>query len=245
MRLSMFVSATAMMVAAGPVLAGGFVGPEVQIDPITIAPAPVAGTWAGAYGGGSLGYIMGTDDQLGLDVIENGQRVGRGTNLGDLGISGPSFGLHAGYRWQRENWVFGPELGFELGSADEKLTFTDGGDTASVESSMNSILTLVMKTGYTVDPQTLVYGTFGLARGDFDYTIAADAGSKTEGFTATGIAAGLGVERMINDTTSVFAEYQYRGFGKETVNFTEGTDTLSTRPTMSMSSIKIGANFRF
>lgn len=245
MRLSMFVSATAMMVAAGPVLAGGFVAPEVQIDPITIAPAPVAGTWAGAYGGGSLGYIMGTDDQLGLATIRNGEQVSRANNLGDLGISGPSFGLHGGYRWQRDNWVFGPELGFEIGSVDEEVTFAYGADTASSKSELNHIITLVMKTGYTVDPQTLVYGTFGLARGDFDYTLALNGRSETKGFTATGIAAGLGVERMINDTTSVFAEYQYRDFGNETVNFTDGADTLSTRASMSMSSIKVGANFRF
>lgn len=237
------LSSAALIVGAGTAMAGGVVGPVVEAAPIQVA--PVMGAWEGAYAGGSLGYILGTDDQLGLALIEDGEETERATNLGDLGVSGATLGLHAGYRWQRDRWVFGPELGVEFGSVDEKLTFTDGADTVSIESKMNHIVTLVMKTGYTVDPQTLVYGTFGIARGDFDYTIAFEGESETEGFTTTGVAAGLGVERMINDTTSIFAEYQYRDFGKKTVNFTDGTDALSTRPTMSMSTIKVGANFRF
>ena len=114
-----------------------------------------------------------------------------------------------------------------------------------VESEMKNIATLVIKTGYAVNPQTLVYGTLGVARGDFDYTLSTGDFSQTRGFTATGAAGGLGVERMINPRTSIFAEYQYRDFGNERVEFSDGIDTLSTRASMTMSSVKIGANFRF
>ncbi|MFN3279153.1 MAG: outer membrane protein [Paracoccus hibiscisoli] len=237
---------SAAVLAAGTAMAGGVVGPVVEASPIQVAPAPVMGAWEGAYAGGSLGYILGTDDQLGLALLSDGEQVDRATNLGDLGMSGATLGLHAGYRWQRDRWVFGPELGVEFGSVDEEISFTVDDFTGSAESKMNNVATLVMKTGYAVDPQTLVYGTFGIARGDFDYTLRGEEGSTTQGFTATGIAAGLGAERMINDRMSVFAEYQYRDFGNETVNFDAGEgDVLSTRASVSMSTIKIGANFKF
>lgn len=240
------LSSAAVIVGAGTAMAGGVVAPVVEAAPIQVAPAPVMGAWEGAYAGGSLGYILGTDDQLGLALLSDGEQVDRATNLGDLGMSGATLGLHAGYRWQRDRWVFGPELGVEFGSVDEEISFTVDGVDGSAESKMNNVATLVMKTGYAVDPQTLVYGTFGVARGDFDYTLRGDDASSTQGFTATGIAAGLGAERMINDRMSVFAEYQYRDFGNETVNFDAGEgDVLSTRASVSMSTIKIGANFKF
>lgn len=237
---------SAAVLAAGSAMAGGVIGPIVETAPIEIAPAPVIGAWEGAYAGGSLGYILGTEDELGLALLSGGEQVSRDTNLGDLGLSGATLGLHGGYRWQRDRWVFGPELGAEFGSVDDEISFTLDGADASAKSEMNNVITLVMKTGYAVDPQTLVYGTFGIARGDFDYTLSVDGASNTQGFTATGVAAGLGAERMVNDRMSVFAEYQYRDFGNETVNFDAGAgDVRSTRASVSMSTIKIGANFKF
>lgn len=242
------LSSAAVIVGAGTAMAGGVVAPVVEAAPIQVAPAPVMGAWQGAYAGGSLGYILGTDDQLGLAFLDGGEQTERRTNLGDVGVSGASLGAHVGYRWQRDRWVFGPELGFELNSADESISYTVDGVPGTAKSELNNSVTLVMKTGYAVDPQTLVYGTFGVARGDFDYTITGPLGSLTEGFTATGVAAGLGVERMVNDRVSVFAEYQYRDYGNETLTFTDPIEPelqASTRASMSMSSIKIGANFKF
>ncbi|WP_411837982.1 outer membrane protein [Paracoccus sp. ME4] len=248
MRISVFLSvcSSALALGAGAALAGGVIAPIVEAAPIEVVSAPVAGAWAGTYAGGSLGYITGTDDEVGLALIEGGVQTDRATDLGDAGISGVTAGAHIGYRWQRDRWVFGPELGVEFGSVDESVDFTVGGVDAGIDSELNNIVTLVMKTGYEVAPATLVYGTFGVARGDFDYTLRSGDDSLTEGFSATGVAAGLGVERMINPRTSVFAEYQYRDFGNETVDFDAGGgDILSTRASMSMSSIKIGANFKF
>lgn len=248
MRLSSFVSVSALVLGSGTAFAGGVVAPVVDVAPVVVTPvAPIASAWGGAYAGGSLGYIFDTEDQVGFSEVIDGEDFGLIGGLGDVGISGATAGLQLGYRWQRGNWVFGPELGVEFGSVDETVNFGDDltGTTGSVESEMKNIATLVMKTGYAVNPQTLVYGTFGVARGDFDYTLRIDDESQTRGFNATGAAAGLGVERMINARTSVFAEYQYRDFGNERVEFTDGIDTVSTRASMTMSSVKIGANFRF
>lgn len=251
MRISILLSvcSSALAFGSGAALAGGTVAPVIDVAPVEVVAAPVATAWSGLYAGGSLGYITGTDDQVGLAVIQNDEEVLRATELGDVGISGVTAGAHVGYRWQRDRWVFGPELGVEFGSVDERIEATAFGIDGSAKSEMNNIVTLVMKTGYEVAPGTLVYGTFGIARGDFDYTIAGDGfDSVTRGFSETGVAAGLGVERMINARTSIFAEYQYRDFGNTELFYDSdvlGGSTLSTEASMSMSSIKIGANFKF
>ncbi|MDN5567632.1 MAG: outer membrane beta-barrel protein [Paracoccus sp. (in: a-proteobacteria)] len=242
---SLFATTTALALGAGASFAGGAVAPVIEVAPIMIDEAPVLGAWEGAYVGGSLGYSFGGNDEVGFDLLENGNEAGRATDLGKIELNGVTAGLHAGYRWQRGNWVFGPELGIEGGSVDDAITLTDGFDSVEVESQLNYLVTLVMKTGYEVQPGTLVYGTFGAAHGDFDYTLSGDGGSVTEGFSTTGIAAGLGVERMINERMSMFAEYQYRDLGKETVDFVDGTDTLSTRATPRHSNVKFGVNYKF
>ena len=40
-------------------------------------------------------------------------------DIGELKLNGGNAGIRLGYRWQRGNWVFGPELGVEFGSVDD------------------------------------------------------------------------------------------------------------------------------
>lgn len=239
-------ASTALVLGAGASFAGGAVAPVVEVAPIEIAPAPVVSDWAGAYAGGSLNYTFGAEDEVGLVVLEDGQQVGRATDLGDVKLEGAALGLHAGYRWQREKWVFGPELGIEGGNVDNSLDISDGeGGSINLKSELNYLVTLVMKTGYEVKPGTLIYGTFGIAGGDFDYTLSSAEGSATDSFTATGIAAGFGVEHKINEKMSMFAGYQYRDLSKETATFTDGTDAIESKPTTAHSNIRLGVSYRF
>lgn len=243
---SMFATTTALILGAGASLAGGAVAPVIEAAPIMIDPAPVASDWAGAYVGGSLNYSFGADDEVGIAIIEDGEQVARDTDLGDANLEGLSAGIHAGYRWQRNKWVFGPELGIEAGSVDNEIDIMPFGTPATIESEMNYLVTLVMKTGYEVMPGTLIYGTFGVAHGDFDYNLSVGDESYSDGFSATGVAAGLGVERKINDKMSVFASYQYRDLSKETARFTdENGDVAESKPTTAHSNIRVGVNYRF
>ncbi|TGN68371.1 hypothetical protein E4L95_01445 [Paracoccus liaowanqingii] len=59
------------------------------------------------------------------------------------------------------------------------------------------------------------------------------------------MAAGLGVERAMNDRVSVFAEYQYRDLGNEQISYEDGAETLESATSTAHSSIKLGANFKF
>lgn len=225
---------------ASAALAGGVIAPVVDIEPVVVAPVAPVANWAGGYAGGSLGYTFGGDDTVGINADDDS-----GFSLGSVDVKGATAGLHAGYRWQRGNWVFGPELGIEGGSVDASDTIEYLGVPIDIESKVKNILSLVLKTGYVVNPQTLVYGTFGAARGEFEYSASAGDFDQTIGYNSTGVAAGLGVERMMSESLSVFAEYQYRDFGSERLTFSaDGTDE-TTVATPKHSNIKLGVNFRF
>lgn len=235
--------------AAGGAMAGGYTPPvqEIVVAPITQV-TPTA-DWAGAYGGASLGYSFGGDDRVGFDYYEGGEMIGRSGEVTNLKVKGITGGIHAGYRWQRDNWVFGPQIGLEGGSVDAENTVSvvdeDGTDQLTLKSEVNYIATLTFQTGYLVDPQTMIYGNSGIAHGDFDYSISGPTGGATEGYSATGYVLGLGVERKLSDRASVFAEWQYRNFSRTDVTFVDGTNSAVTVATPEHHNIKVGVNFSF
>lgn len=233
------------VVVASAASAGGYVAPvaEPVVAP-TVEVQPV-GEWAGAYAGGSIGYSFGADDEIGLDLYSGDTLIQRNTDLGAADLKGVTAGLHAGYRWQRDNWVFGPELWIEGGSVDGSDSFLLRGVEAELESSLNYAVGLQFKTGYAVNPQTLVYGTAGAVYGDFDYDLELAGASESVNFDATGYSLGLGVERKVRDNLSVFAEWQYRNFGDTEVEFGDGTQSLVSKATPEHHNIKVGVNFSF
>ncbi|QIR86155.1 outer membrane protein [Paracoccus sp. AK26] len=256
MRHSSFlaISALGLMSGTSGALAGGYIAPVA--DPVVAAPvreSASASDWAGGYVGGHIGYAFGGDDEVGADIYEDDAFLGSLSDLTTLKVKGLGAGVHLGYRWQRGNWVFGPELTLEGGDISDDKSGSDSVDgddyTVGIESKVNHIVGLQFKTGYAVNPQTLVYGTAGYVRGDFDYILSAsvngDGGSITEGYTADGYSLGLGVERKIRDNLSVFAEWQYRNFGKTEITFTEGSDAIATNATPEHHNVKVGVNFSF
>ncbi|WP_265501509.1 outer membrane protein [Paracoccus beibuensis] len=244
-RLALAASASVFIGIQAALAGEPVVAPVVEVTPVEVAPVSVS-TWAGGYVGGSLGYSFSGDDEIGLELLSDGSTVGRANDLGEADIKGVTGGLHAGYRWQRNKWVFGPELGIEGGSVDGSDAVSAFGSEGTLESDVKYVATLVMKTGYEVSPGTLVYGTAGIAHGKFDYTGTLNDDSQTVEYSNTGYALGLGVERRMSDRMSIFAEYQYRDFGEKTVEFDIGDDTaVATRPTPTHSNVKVGLNFRF
>ncbi len=242
-----FSLCTAIAVSGGA-HAGGFVAP---LEPVAVAPVLIApespSDWAGGYGGLSLGYSFGADDEIGFDFLENDDAdlIGRHTALDNVKVSGPTAGLHAGYRWQRGNWVFGPELAIEGGSVDDTRDFTVAETDISLESKVNWIATLAFKTGYLTNPQTLIYATAGVNHGDFDYTLSGNGESASVGYTQNGWVLGFGFERKLSQRMSLFAEYQYRQFGKTSIYYRDGSDALRTEATPKHQNVRLGVNFSF
>lgn len=233
------------LLASGAAMAGGYVEPVVAPEPVVVEqPAPV-GDWAGAYVGAALGYAFGGDDSVGFRAINSdGDVTGRANDVGSVDLKGANLGAHVGYRWQRDNWVFGPELAIEGGAIEEDgSTPAFGVEDLSTEAKVNYLVGLRMKTGYAINPSTLVYGTFGVAHGDFDYTVKSVIGSETESFSDTGVTAGLGVERKLNERLSMFGEWEYRHFENTDVKFDEAG--LVTTASPAHHNLKIGVNYRF
>lgn len=248
MMTSMFISLSSVTGVAGAVAAGGYITPAGEPAPIIAAPVktPPVSDWAGAYVGGSLGYAFGGDDVIGFERRNGaGDKLQRGTSLGQIDLKGPTAGLHLGYRWQKDNWVFGPELGIEGGSVDATDRVESIGVDGEVTSELNYLVALRMKTGYAVNPQTLLYGTLGVAHGDFDYTLSRPGNSQTKNYSDTGFTVGLGAERKINERLSAFAEWEFRQFGNTEIGYVDGDNHLATQATSEHHHIKLGVNFRF
>ena len=243
MKFTLLTSA-AFALSAAAASAGGFTtAPEpVVVEPV-IMPVTV-GNWQGGYVGATLGYGFNGDDNFGFDY-----GAGEVPSLGKLEVSGWNGDLHAGYRWQRDRWVFGPELSIMGGAVDDSFDLPAGTivDTVAgpvdlsgeeVESKVKSVLALKFKTGYEVQPNTLVFGTVGYQRGDFDLKVAGEGYS----YKADGYVLGLGVERMINDRWSVTGEIEHNEFDKEEVELATG---VYTNASPSFTNVKVGVNFKF
>lgn len=231
--------------SASNALAGGSILPAA--DPVVAAPvadAAPANDWAGGYVGGSVGYAFGGDNAIGFDLYEGDALIGRGTGLGQVDVKGPTAGVHAGYRWQRGNWAFGPELWIEGGSVDAADTIGPNAE-LEVESAVNHLVGLHLKTGYALTPQTLVYGTAGAVYGHLDHTLSTAEGSGTVTYDTTGYTLGLGVERKVRDNLSLFADWQYRDLGKTEVGFEDGDASVLTRTTPGHHHVRLGVNFGF
>lgn len=224
------LSSAALVLSAAAASAGGFttVPEPVVVEPVA-APVTV-GNWQGAYGGVTLGYAFGGDDDFGLD--DDTDVVA----LGSLEAGGVNGGLHLGYRWQRDRWVIGPELSVMMGNIDDSFT-SDGG--VEVDSEVNHVVALKLKTGYEVQPNMLVYGIAGISQGDFTYTVDGDEFD----YEANGYVFGIGVERMLTDRMSVTGEIERNHFDKEEVELVPGAVWTNASP--SFNNVKVGLNFKF
>lgn len=248
MRLKNFLTGCAVVAMGGAANAGGFVQPVSETSVAVVAPAIASSDWAGGYGGASIGYSFAADDEVGLEVFDGGELFGSQGALGRTDVKGLTAGLHLGYRWQRNSWVFGPELWLEGGKVDAQdrvvFTQTNGGTTieieGDIESKVNYLVGLQFKTGYVINSETLIYGTAGYVHGDFDLTFG-----ERVGYTAGGYSLGLGAERKLRDNLSVFAEWQYRNFGRTDVRFGDEVESEVTRATPEHHNLKLGVNFRF
>ncbi len=218
--------------------AGGYTSPVV--DPVVapiVEPAPA--DWQGGYAGLTLGYAFNGEDEVGIDQPPRGNGAG---TPDELKLSGANAGIRVGYRWQRDNWVFGPELGYEGGSI--KDDFSTAGYEA--ESKIKNVLALRFKAGYAMSNGVMVYGIVGAARAKIDYKVEGTgehgAINLNDDYSENGYIVGLGAEKMLNERLSLTGEYEYANFGKKTL---ADANDVATRATPKYHNIKVGLNFKF
>lgn len=198
-----------------------------------LAAAPVvAQDWEGLYLGGTLGYGFNGDDDFGLR--RSGRQMG---DVGKLDVSGGQFGLHIGYSWQADGWVFGPELGYQKSSVSDNIKGTVAGMSYEASSKVKDLLALRMKAGFLTNRDLLIYGQMGLARGKVNYSLDALSAN----YTASGYTAGVGFEQRLDENWSITGDYEYVNLGKKEREF----NAFITQATPSYSSVKLGLNYRF
>ena len=164
------------LLMGAPAFAGGTATPPPA--PIIIAQPVLApmGQWTGFYAGAQLGYG---------DVSTDGAAT--------VGGDGALGGLHAGYRYDFGDFVFGGELDYD--SADLELDAGAG--------SIDAITRLKLQAGYDLG-STLIYGTVGGA--------SADANIGGVDRTDQGYLIGAGLAYDLGNNFTVGGEILYHQF---------------------------------
>ena len=207
-------------------------------DPVITPPVAVVPeadlNWSGLYTGGSIGYAFKGDDRVGITPTATGMFLG---DAGKLEVAGANLGLHLGYRWQVDNVVFGPELGYQFSSVSDKVNGIVSGNLYETEANVKNILSLRMKAGVLMRPDLLIFGQAGAVSAKVDYTVNGTAAD----YTSSGYTVGFGAEKKLGSDWSVLAEFEHVGLeGKERL-----IENISTVATPAHNNIKIGLNYQF
>lgn len=167
-----------------------------------------AETYQGPYVGAQVG---GKHDSYG-PVDTDAGRVGIENN-GD-GFTG---GVYAGYDFKFANRiVIGAEGGFDLGAGDRVGSRTGNG--ASIDPRHS--FTATARTGYLVDPKTLLYVRGGYQNVDARVAyVTAPAVTMRDTHNYDGWLVGGGVERYLTDKISTRVEYRYSDLGGDGTHY--------------------------
>ncbi|MGJ4919237.1 outer membrane protein [Bradyrhizobium oligotrophicum] len=229
-------AALASIVLAGSALAADL---PVKASPVVAAPS-----WTGVYAGVSVGARWADNDWRTSDISPN---FGAGVFVPTAGTGGAMdsvaarIGGYLGVNWQfAPSWVAGLEG--DLGWADNKTTANPlpgttglffgaplvGLPTGSVKETWDG--SVRARLGYLVTPDTLVYGSGGVAwqRLELNANCTVVPGNafcfgnphnETQASTRVGWTVGGGVEHMLGGHWIVRADYRYADFGTWTQTF--------------------------
>jgi outer membrane immunogenic protein len=239
----MTLRACAVAIALAASTAFGVCSAAAADLPVRPAPAPMAPVayapaaiynWTGVYIGGQLGAGFGNSSWT--DPL-TGAKNNFNSGAGFLG------GAQVGGNLQFNMLVVGVEGDFNWSSLKASGTDSIGN---AINSNVNWTSTVTGRIGAAFD-RLLVYGKGGVAfaQGQNGFT---DLFGNSAGVTSTrtGWTAGAGLEYGITRNLSAKIEYDYLGFGSQTLNFTTPTTPLySTNANLNVQEIKAGLNFRF
>ena len=180
-------SAVAMVAfAGGPGLAADL---PLKAKPVVTAPL----TWAGFYVGAHAGAAWSRHSYTGTDP----SHIGGGT------LQGLALGLHAGYNWQVNQWVFGIEGDATVIPAEK--TFGDPTSDTNLRRRTDWLASIRGRLGMAFD-RTLIYATGGVAWVGGNSSLVSSASCFCKHYIATGGVVGGGIEWKYNPSLSLRAE---------------------------------------
>jgi outer membrane immunogenic protein len=208
----------------------------VRPVPAPVAPvvyAPPVYNWSGFYIGGNVGG--GFADSSWTDPFTGANN----TFSKDGFIGGGQIGANVQFNWL----VLGVEGDFDWTGLKGSGTDSEGN---TINTNTQWTATATGRIGAAFD-RLLVYGKGGVAFANDESSInlVPSGLSASTTFTRTGWTAGAGLEYALAQNWTAKIEYDYLGFGSESLDF--GTATLPTNPSASLNvqEVKAGINFKF
>jgi outer membrane immunogenic protein len=202
--------------------------------PVAYAPAAIY-SWTGFYIGGQAGG--GFANSSWSDPL-----TGDHNRFNSTGFIG---GGQIGANYQISRLVLGVEGDFTWTGLGLKGQGSDSiGNT--INTTVNWTSTVTGRVGAAFD-RLLVYGKGGVAfaQDNSGFTDVFGNNASTS-FTRTGWTVGAGIEYAITNNWSARLEYDYLGFGPQSLNFaTATTPSYSSNANLNIQEIKAGVNFKF
>lgn len=192
-------------------------------------PAP---SWTGCYVGVHLGGGTGKNDTY-FPYSDNSTKP-----------SGLLGGAQAGCDYQMNSVVLGGVIDVSLANLKDSSTYPAGLVDATLESTVKTVGTLRARLGYAMD-NTLFYATGGLAMARLERELSTPAAGQSVTKTHTGWTVGVGIEHKFTENISLFGEYLYADFGKETYTYGAPLTPQSHSADLKLNLFKVGLNYRF
>ncbi len=164
--------------------------------------------WEGFHAGGHIGWAD-VDYGIGQTAPSSPLVTIKDGNDGFVG------GFVYGSSWQFSQWVLGTDSEYSFGDVDSGLNVAASGLSATAEIEWSSSSRL--RAGYLVNPNTMVYGTVGVAFAQVDVSGSLMAGGSDDD-TAVGLVFGGGIETTMGNRWFARLEYLHTDYGEESFN---------------------------
>jgi outer membrane immunogenic protein len=235
------------------------IGPPVLAAdmPVKAPPPPPVPVWSwtGCYVGGNVGAGWTRQDQNRIDilgptiapVVAGPAPAAYGVESDNSLIGGGQVGCD--YQFSQQ-WVVGIQGQFDWGSMTGSHVLP-AFPTFTMYDRTRNFDTLTARLGYAFKPGLLAYVKGGAAWTRDSDTLLQPSGALSESavWTASGWTVGGGLEYRIVGNWSVFAEYDYLGFGTKTLTFVAPPGLSSAGEQVAIAQdvqeFKLGVNYRF
>ena len=215
-------------------------------------PPPPVYTWTGLYWGVNIGYSWGqSKNDLTLQVAPGVF----GTASASRDVNGVIGGFQSGYNYQFGQWVWGFETDFQAsgqkGSEVLQITNTNPAAFLSTDHKLKWFGTSRSRLGVLWTPNTLLYGTFGVAYGQVQEDAIISRGVQSASLTfkdwKAGWTAGAGIETTLGNGWTAKLEYLYVDLGRtESTIATPGLGTLAaTSRRFTDDIVRVGFNYKW
>jgi outer membrane immunogenic protein len=195
---------TASQSARAADIAGRAAHPYVQ----QVYAPPPPNPWTGCYVGGNIGGAWSNVDFSGVSGVNFSASNGGVAGGGQIGCD---------YQWNA--WVFSFRNILDATSLSSNTNISSVPFTGTVDSRTRWFDTLTARGGYLVTPLVLLYAQGGAAWTNTNITFLDGSGAQLgeASNNSTGWTVGAGVEWMFAPHWSVFAEYNFMGFGSSNI----------------------------